>query len=129
MSFVRAKKALKVRARNAVMVSNHRRREELKVMRHVFLPVEHTSSDIALAGQVAELLESGSLYVTWSPRGYESPQVQAAVRVVEPGTDLVLARAQGPGFLAEVIGCMAALVAGLFMIRAERAATRGVAPA
>jgi hypothetical protein len=98
-------------------------------MRHVYLPVEHTPSDIALAGQVAELLESGSLYVTWSPRGYETPQVQAAIRVVEPGSDLVLARAQGPGLLAEVIGCMAALLAGLLGIRAPRDAVRSVAAA
>lgn len=97
-------------------------------MRHVYLPVEHSGCDIALAGQVAELLESGSLFVTWSTHGYEPPQVQAAVRVVEPST-VVAPLAVGPRLLAEVIGCMTALVAGLFAIRAERAAARAGSPA
>ncbi len=87
-------------------------------MPHVYLPTEHSEADLVLAGQLADILESDELYVTWSPRGYEEPQVETVVRVKEPGP------APAPpqhGLLTEVLGTMAAFVAAIFAPRpAER---------
>jgi hypothetical protein len=99
-------------------------------MRHVYLPVEHTAADLVLAGQVAEVLESGSLYITWSPRGYELPEVEAAVRVVEaPGLAVRPVTTSTHGLLAEVLTTMAVFLAGIFAARAHRSASRGVSHA
>ena len=94
-------------------------------MRNVYLPVEHSESDLALAGQVAELLESSALYVTWSPRCYEQPQVEAMVRALPAGPAAAPAH-PAHGLLTEVLGTMAAFVAALF---APRPAQRGSAAA
>ena len=95
-------------------------------MRHVYLPVEHSEADLVLAGRLAEALESESLFVTWSHRGYELPEVEAAVRVVEaPGVAVGPAAPPAHSLLVEVLGTMAALVAGLFAVRAHRTAARG----
>ena len=92
-------------------------------MRNVYLPVEHSEYDLVLASQVAERLECSALYVTWSPRGYERPQVEAAVRAL-PAGPAPAARPQPPhGLLTEILGTMAAFVAALFAPRpAPRAA-------
>ena len=90
-------------------------------MRHVYLPTEHSDSDLVLAGQVAERLESSSLYVTWGPRGYEEPIVETVVRPAAPAVavDTPAAPVEGPlhGLLTEVVGTMAAFVAALFAPR------------
>jgi hypothetical protein len=100
-------------------------------MRNVYLPVEHTEADLVLAGQVAEILESGSLYVTWSPRGYELPRVEAAMRVVDgPVVAVRPVTVATHSLLAEVLGTLAAFVAGVFAARAHRAAAaRGLSHA
>ncbi len=87
-------------------------------MPHVYLPAEHSEADLVLAGQLADVLESDELYVTWSPRGYEEPQVETLVHVreAEPAP-----AAPEHGLLTEVLGTMAAFVAALFAPRpAER---------
>jgi hypothetical protein len=50
-------------------------------MPHLFLPTEHADSDLVLAGQVAELMQSSELYVTWTPEaGHAAPEVAAIMR-------------------------------------------------
>jgi hypothetical protein len=50
-------------------------------MPHLHLPAEHTDADLVLAGQVAELIESAELYVTWTPSaGQAVPEVEALMR-------------------------------------------------
>jgi hypothetical protein len=80
-------------------------------MPHVYLPTEHSEADLVLAGQVAEALESDSLYVTWSERGYEEPQVETVVRSAPPHR---VTPAPGPSLLTEVLGTMAAFLAAMF---------------
>lgn len=84
-------------------------------MRSVYLPVEHSESDLVLAGQLAETLESSALYVTWGHRGYEQPKVETVVRVVDPAP----AAGQRPetGLLGEVLGAMAAFLAAILAPR------------
>ncbi len=84
-------------------------------MRSVYLPVEHSESDLVLAGQLADMLESTALYVTWGPQGYEQPQVETVVRVVDPAP----APPEHPehSLLVEVVGIMAAFVAAIFAPR------------
>ena len=87
-------------------------------MPHVYLPAEHSEADLVLAGQLADVLESNELYVTWSPRGYEEPQVETVVRIQEPEP---APAAPEHSLLAEVLGTMAAFVAAIFAPRpAER---------
>jgi len=80
-------------------------------MPHVFLPTEHSNADLVLAGQVAELLESDSLYVTWSARGYEEPQVETLLRVERAQP---VPAAPSHSLLTEVVGTMVAFVAAVF---------------
>jgi hypothetical protein len=50
-------------------------------MPQLFLPLVHTESDLVLAGQVAELIDSAELYVTWTPEhGHAAPEVIAVLR-------------------------------------------------
>lgn len=82
-------------------------------MRHVYLPIEHSDDDLALAGQVAECLESRSLYVTWSvDEGYQQPDIETLWRPVEP---VASAAPQPPsyGVWAGAIGTVVALIAAL----------------
>ena len=92
-------------------------------MPNVYLPCEHTDADLVLAGQLAELLESDSLYVTWAGSCYEEPQVQALVRVDPPAAPA----APGHGLLTEIVGTMVAFVAALFAPRPAPAQPRRVA--
>ena len=86
-------------------------------MPHVYLPSEHSEADLVLAGQLAEILESEALYVTWSPRGYEEPQIETIVRAEAPAP----APAPQHSLLTEVLGTMAAFLAAIFAPRpAER---------
>ena len=86
-------------------------------MRHVYLPVEHSDDDLTLAGQVAECLESRSLYVTWSGLGYQHPDVETLWRPVEeeapPRAPEAAAASPLHGLLTEAIGTMVAFVAAL----------------
>ncbi len=85
-------------------------------MRHVFLPTEHSESDLVLAGLLAELVESETLYVTWSPSGYQRPLIETILRPVAPAAP---APAEAPlaGLLSEIVGTMAAFVTALFAPR------------
>ncbi|HEX8105230.1 MAG TPA: hypothetical protein VF533_21600 [Solirubrobacteraceae bacterium] len=85
-------------------------------MPHVYLPTEHSEADLVMAGQLAELLESDELYVTWSPRGYQEPQIETIVRVERPKPVPAPAQHQH-SLLTEVLGTMAAFVASLFAPR------------
>ena len=50
-------------------------------MAQLYLPVAHTEADLVLAGQIAELIDSAELYVTWTPEhGRAVPEVTAELR-------------------------------------------------
>ncbi len=90
-------------------------------MPHVYLPTEHSEADLVLAGQLAEILESDELYVTWSPRGYEEPQVETLVRVQDPEPAVPAPAPQHHpqhSLLSEILGTMAAFFAAIFTPRA-----------
>jgi hypothetical protein len=54
-------------------------------MAHVYLPVAHTEADLALAGQIAELIDSAELYVAWTAQsGRAVPEVVAELRAAVP---------------------------------------------
>jgi hypothetical protein len=54
-------------------------------MAQLFLPAEHTEADLVLAGQIAELVHSGTLYVAWTPEhGRAVPVVKAELRALLP---------------------------------------------
>ena len=87
-------------------------------MRHVYLPIEHSDDDLALAGQVAECLESRSLYVTWSGLGYQQPDVQTLWRDVPGEAEAPTGAGAHParpehGIWTEALGTVVAFIAGL----------------
>jgi hypothetical protein len=50
-------------------------------MHHLYLPAEHTNADLVLAAEVAQVVDSGELYVTWTESaGHAAPAVGALVR-------------------------------------------------
>lgn len=50
-------------------------------MAQLYLPADHTEADLLLAGQVAERVESGELYVAWTPDfGTSAPAIAAELR-------------------------------------------------
>jgi hypothetical protein len=50
-------------------------------MAHLHLPAQHTERDLALAGTLAELLDSEDLYVAYSvDTGPAAPAIPAAIR-------------------------------------------------
>jgi hypothetical protein len=55
-------------------------------MPHLHLPTDHTDADVVLAANVAELVGSADLYVTWSYEGGPGavPEVEAVVREERP---------------------------------------------
>jgi hypothetical protein len=54
-------------------------------MAQLYLPVAHTEADLVLAGQIAELVDSAELYVTWTPElGPAIPEVVAELRAAVP---------------------------------------------
>lgn len=89
-------------------------------MRHVYLPTVHSEDDLVLAGQVAERLESRSLFVTWSPDGYCQPDVVTMIRAADEVE--APARPEPPphGLLTEILGRMVAFVAALSAPRDAR---------
>ena len=95
-------------------------------MRSVYLPVEHSEADLVLAGQLADMLESSSLYVTWGSEGYEQPEVETRVRIVDPTSPPPQPQ---PTLLVEVLGTMAAFVAAIFAPRPAPRAQGGTSAA
>ena len=54
-------------------------------MAQLYLPLAHTEADLVLAGQIAEVIDSAELYVTWTPQhGRAVPEVVAELRAVTP---------------------------------------------
>jgi hypothetical protein len=54
-------------------------------MHHLYLPEAHTDADLVLAAVIAQVVDSGELYVTWTESaGQAPPAVGALVR--EPGS-------------------------------------------
>jgi hypothetical protein len=54
-------------------------------MSHLYLPTEHTDTDLALASAVAEAIDSNELFVAWTMGSgcVAAPEVKARVRPVE----------------------------------------------
>jgi len=47
-------------------------------MAQLYLPAEHTDTDLVLAGQIAERIDSAELYVAWTPEhGTVAPAIAA----------------------------------------------------
>ena len=57
-------------------------------MSHLYLPAEHTDTDLALASAVAEAIDSNELFVAWTCDGgtVAAPEIRA--RIVHPEPDL-----------------------------------------
>jgi hypothetical protein len=54
-------------------------------MAQLYLPAAHTEADLVLAGQIAEVIDSAELYVTWTPEhGRVVPEVMAELRAAAP---------------------------------------------
>ena len=55
-------------------------------MSHLYLPAEHTDTDLALASAVAEAISSNELFVAWTCEDgcVAAPEVKAIVRTPEP---------------------------------------------
>jgi hypothetical protein len=55
-------------------------------MPHLHLPIDHTDADIVLAANVADVVGSADLYVTWSHESGPGavPEVEAVVREERP---------------------------------------------
>ena len=55
-------------------------------MPHLHLPIDHTDADLVLAANVADLVGSSDLYVTWSHMSGPGavPEVEAVVREERP---------------------------------------------
>jgi hypothetical protein len=51
-------------------------------MSHLYLPAEHTDTDLALASAVAEAIDSDELFVAWTcdGGGAAAPEVKALIR-------------------------------------------------
>jgi len=57
-------------------------------MPHLHLPIDHTDADLVLAANVAEVVGSADLYVTWSHESGAGavPEVEAVVREERPAS-------------------------------------------
>ena len=54
-------------------------------MAQLYLPAEHTDTDLVLAGQIAESIDSAELYVVWTAdQGQAAPEVVAELRAAAP---------------------------------------------
>jgi hypothetical protein len=85
-------------------------------MHHLYLPQAHTDADLVLAAEIAQVVDSGELYVTWTESaGQAPPAVGALVR--EPGS---------PG--AEVLGLVARAVAEMWVALTRRPASPPAQP-
>jgi hypothetical protein len=60
----------------------------------LYLPAEHTEADLVLAGQIAEVIDSAELYVTWTPgNGIAAPAVSAELVEAGPGWPSLIVQA------------------------------------
>jgi hypothetical protein len=64
-------------------------------MSHLYLPTEHTDTDLALASAVAEAIDSNELFVAWTCDSgtVTAPEVRARVLRPEPARRSPLAEA------------------------------------
>jgi hypothetical protein len=63
-------------------------------MAQLYLPAEHTEADLVLAGQIAESIDSGELWVAWTPAlGQSAPEVSAELLEPEPSWPSLIAQA------------------------------------
>jgi hypothetical protein len=64
-------------------------------MSHLFLPAEHTDTDLALASAVAEAIDSNELFVAWTCESgcVAAPEVRARILRPEPAQRSPLAEA------------------------------------
>src|SRR4051794_25308455 len=87
-------------------------------MSHLYLPTEHTDTDLALASAVAEAIDSNELFVAWTydNGAAAAPEVQALLLKPEPAARSPFAEAMG-----EIVAAFAAFL-GLFLGRSPRRA-------
>jgi hypothetical protein len=87
-------------------------------MSHLYLPTEHTDTDLALASAVAEAIDSNELFVAWTLDSgcTAAPEVRARVLRPEPAQRSPLAEA-----FSEIGAAFRALV-GFFVRRPRQAA-------
>jgi hypothetical protein len=84
-------------------------------MSHLYLPAEHTDTDLALASAVAEAIESNELFVAWTCEGgtAAAPEVRALLRdPVEPSLRSPFTEA-----LIEIAAAFRALMSVVFFRR------------
>jgi len=55
-------------------------------MSHLYLPTEHTDTDLALASAVSQAIDSNELFVAWTMESgcVAAPEVKARVRQIAP---------------------------------------------
>jgi hypothetical protein len=87
-------------------------------MSHLYLPAEHTDTDLALASAVAEAISSNELFVAWTCESgcVAAPEVKAMVRNAEPALRNPFAEA-----LIEIVAAFHALVNLLFFRKPSQA--------
>ena len=76
-------------------------------MTALHLPVAHTDDDLALAGALAQLLQSSELYVAWSTDGGAARPVVDALLELETGPSVAPPRR--PGLLERLLELWRAL--------------------
>jgi hypothetical protein len=90
-------------------------------MSHLYLPVEHNDTDLALASAVAEAIESNELFVAWTCESgtVAAPEVRALLRdPVEQPAPLPNPFAEA---LIEIVAAFHAVVNLLFFRRPRQA--------
>ena len=93
-------------------------------MSHLYLPAEHTDTDLALASAVAEAIDSNELFVAWTCDSgcVAAPEVRARIVRSEPAASA----ARSPRRSSEIGAAFRAFFG--FFVRAP-ASVRGHAPA
>ena len=88
-------------------------------MSHLYLPAEHTDTDLALASAVAEAIDSNELFVAWTCEGgiAAAPEVRALLRDPAPALRNPFTEA-----LIEIAAAFHALVSLMFFRRPAQAA-------
>lgn len=86
-------------------------------MSHLYLPAEHSDTDLALASAVAEAIDSNELFVAWTCDSgcVSAPEVRARIMRTEPAQRSPLAEA-----FSEIGAAFRALV-GFFIRRPRQA--------
>ena len=89
-------------------------------MSHLYLPAEHTDTDLALASAVAEAVDSNELFVAWTCDGgtAAAPVVKALLRP-RPEPELRNPFAEA---LSEIAAAFGALMSLLFLRRPQQPA-------